>query len=130
MYWYKSHIYKLPSQSDIWLVSINLQHVNTLIFSSHTAKIMIFLTHVNPSNAEATSVQSTKTLKPCHVGIHWIALIEYSQMSTRVPMCQGCSHFTVFLHHCVMPKLATSSIKLRTKTKLDKRLSCCYSMKH
>ena len=26
-----------------------------------------------------------KPFKPCHVGIHWIALLEYSQMSTLVP---------------------------------------------
>ena len=26
-----------------------------------------------------------KLSKPCHVGIHWIALAEYSQMSTHVP---------------------------------------------
>ena len=27
----------------------------------------------------------SKTSKPSHVGIHWIALAEYSQMSTHVP---------------------------------------------
>ena len=26
-----------------------------------------------------------KPFKPCHVGIHWIALAEHSQMSTHVP---------------------------------------------
>ena len=46
---------------------------------------------VNPSNAEAAFVQSTRTkyfgkpAKPCYVGICWIALTEYSQMSTNVP---------------------------------------------
>ena len=46
---------------------------------------------VNPSNAKATFVQGQgrkdfrKPSKPCHVGIHWIALTEYSQMSTHVP---------------------------------------------
>ena len=39
------------------------------------------------------------------VGIHWIALTEYSQMSTQ--LCQGFSHFqlffvVVFLHRFVM----------------------------
>ena len=41
---------------------------------------------INPSNAEATFVRSKKKRrdfwkpsKPCHVGIHWIALAEYSQ---------------------------------------------------
>ena len=26
-----------------------------------------------------------KSSKPCHVGIHWIAFAEYSQMSAHVP---------------------------------------------
>ena len=49
---------------------------------------IICLRNVNPFNAEATLVQRTrkqKTFKPCHVGIHWIALTECSQMSTYVP---------------------------------------------
>ena len=37
--------------------------------------------HINPSNAEATFIQSTRTSKPCHVGIHWIAFAECSKMS-------------------------------------------------
>ena len=48
--------------------------------------------NISPTNAEATFVQSTrmqrfflKPSKPCHVGIHWIGLTEYSQMSTHVP---------------------------------------------
>ena len=46
---------------------------------------------INPSNTEATFVQSTrtqrfsKTIKIHHVGIHWIALAENFQMSTYVP---------------------------------------------
>ena len=31
--------------------------------------------------------------KPCHVGIHWIALTEYSQMSTHVPGFQSFFRF-------------------------------------
>ena len=31
--------------------------------------------------------------KPCHVGIHWIALSEYSQMSTHMPGFQSFSGF-------------------------------------
>ena len=47
----------------------------------------------NPSNAEATLAQERKNLwkptKPCHVGIHWIALTEYSQMSIHSPRFRG-----------------------------------------
>ena len=68
---------------------------------------------INPSNAEVTFVQRTrmqqsfrKPSEPCHVGIHWKALAEYSQMST---MYQGFSHvFLGFLHHFVLAKLAIS----------------------
>ena len=46
-----------------------------------------------------------------HIGIHWIALAEYSQMS--VPMCHDFSHFSGILHHFVLAKLATSSISVQ-----------------
>ena len=67
-----------------------------------------------------------KRSKPCHVGIHWIALSEYSHMSTHV---QGFQSFFRFLHLFVMPgfwtfysffvsfrlaKLATSSIMVKS----------------
>ena len=71
---------------------------------------------LNPSNAESTFVQSTrmqnlwKASKPCHVGIHWIALHEYSQMSTYMP---GFQSFFRFLHHFVLAKLANSSIRVK-----------------
>ena len=34
-----------------------------------------------------------KPFKPCHVGIHWIALAEYSQMNTYMPGFQSFSSF-------------------------------------
>ena len=52
--------------------------------------------------------------KPCYVGIHWIALTEYSQTSTHVP---GTSFF---LHHFVLVKLASSSIRVTTEYKWNK----------
>ena len=76
----------------------------------------------NPSNAEATLSKTQrgkdirKTSEPCHVGIHWIALPEYFQMSTYMP---GFDHFPVFLHHFVLAKLATSSIRVN-----DNYMSC------
>ena len=51
-----------------------------------------------------------KPSKPCHVGIHWIALAVCSQMSTHVPGFQ--SLFSVFLQHFVLAKWATSSIRV------------------
>ena len=47
---------------------------------------------------------------PVMLNIHWIALVEYSQMSTLVPGFQ--SFIRVFLHHFIMAKLATSRIRV------------------
>ena len=40
-----------------------------------------------------------KTSEPCHTGIHWIALSEYSQMSTHLPGFQ--SLFSFFASFCI-----------------------------
>ena len=51
-----------------------------------------------------------KPCKLCCGAIHWIALTEYFQMSTHLP---GFQPFFRFLHHFVMAKLATSSIRVK-----------------
>ena len=60
-----------------------------------------FRQKLNPSNAESTFVQSTRTQrsKPCHVGIYWKALAEISQMSTHVPGFQ--LFFSSFASFCI-----------------------------
>ena len=40
-----------------------------------------------------------KASKPCHVGIHWMALTEYSQMSTHLPGLW--SFFRFFAPFCI-----------------------------
>ena len=61
--------------------------------------------------AEATFVQRfLKSSIPCHVGIHWKALIEYSHMSTNMPGLQS-----LFMHHFVMTILATTSLRVNVK---------------
>ena len=72
---------------------------------------------INPCIAWATFVQSTRTLEyswkpstPYSIGIHLIALAEYSQMGTHLP---GFQIFSVFLNHFVLGKLATSSIRVK-----------------
>ena len=50
-----------------------------------------------------------KPSKPCHVGIHWIALAEYSHMSTHLPEFQS---FFSFFNHFVLAKLVTSRIRV------------------
>ena len=49
-----------------------------------------------------------KPSKPCHVGIHWIALTEYSQMSTHAWV--SVIFLVCFLHYFVLFEWATSSI--------------------
>ena len=47
----------------------------------------------------------------------------YLSLSTRiywVPMCQGVSRISGFLHHFVMAKLATSSIRVKSAHKIEK----------
>ena len=49
--------------------------------------------------------------KPCHVGIHWIALAEYSQTSTHVPGFQ--LFFRFYASFCIGHFVqATSSIRV------------------
>ena len=51
-----------------------------------------------------------KTPKPCHVGIHLKALAKYSQLNNQVP---GFQRIAGFLHHLVLAKIATSSIRVK-----------------
>ena len=75
---------------------------------SNNGKQCLALTLPMPS---LSFLQSTRThnlwkaSKPCHVGIHWIALHEYSQMSTHLP---GFQSFFRFLYHFVLAKSANS----------------------
>ena len=62
--------------------------------------------HFNPSNAGATFVRRArmqrvlkKHLNSCDVGIHWIALAEYSHMSMHMPGFQ--SFFCFFASFCI-----------------------------
>ena len=52
-----------------------------------------------------------KPFKPCHVGIHWIAFTECSQMSTHVPGFQYFFQFFCILF--VLDKLAPSSMRVK-----------------
>ena len=52
----------------------------------------------NPSDAEVTFIQCTR-MQTSHVGIHWIARTEYSQMSTHMPGFQSIWRF--FASFCI-----------------------------
>ena len=91
-----------PHSTSIYRRGVGITYIHTLC--------------INPSNAMATFVQSTimqiflKPSKPCHVGIHWRALAEHSQMSTHLPRFQS---FLGFLYHFVLAKFATNSIRVK-----------------
>ena len=77
----------------------------------------------NPSNAEVTFVQSTraqrflKPSKPCHVGIHWKALIEYSpQMSINMPGFSLVTHIEASVAGVIMQQLDTPAQSLTLPT--------------
>ena len=84
------------------------------------------------SNAEATFVQSSemerflKPSQPCHVGIHWIALAEYSQMSTNV--VPELKSFFRCLHTFILAKLATSSKRVNLLRKPDMLMIPSYEL--
>ena len=65
--------------------------------------------------------------KPCHVGIHHIALAEYSQVSTHMP---GFQLFSGFLLHFVLVILATSSIRVETRTCYTSIFECRLYLGH
>ena len=70
--------------------------------------------HINPSNAEATFPQG-KDFFENRLNPVMLVFIEKLLLSTLiwVPICQGFNHFQFFLHHCVLAKLATSSIRVK-----------------
>ena len=71
---------------------------------------------LNTSNAEATLVQSTRTqylLKTIYTLSCWYPLESSLSTFRWVPMCQGFSHLSGFLHHFVLAKLATSSVRVK-----------------
>ena len=90
----------IPDNSTYWHGSYNISRCQELNLA------MLKLLRPKHKNA----MIFWKTSKPCHVGIHWIALAEHSHMSTHVPVFQSFSGVFAFA------KLATSSISLRVKT--------------
>ena len=63
----------------------------------------------NPSNAESTYVQCTRTQRN---PVMLVFIGKLSPSTLRVPICQGFSQFTASLHHFVLAKLAISSIRV------------------
>ena len=55
-----------------------------------------------------------------HLNPVMLVLIRKLSLSTLipVPICQGFTHFSVYLHHFVLAILATSSVRVKLKLKL------------
>ena len=64
-----------------------------------------------------------KLCKTYHVGIHWIALAEFSQMSTHVPGFR--SFYRFFASFCI-GKSATSSISVKSEGTKGRTDTSCY----
>ena len=101
----------------------------SVTFSHLTSQALL---SINPSNAWATFTKSTRmqrllknNSKPSFVGIHWIALAEHSQMTTHVP---GFQSYFKFLHHFVLAKLATNSIRVLEKLYQNEKCTCVVLM--
>ena len=73
-----------------WVNSSNKHCSYFLTGLKNTNCLCLWTISSNPCDAESVSkAQYRKNIwqlsKPCNVGIHWIALTEYSQTSTHVP---------------------------------------------
>ena len=80
-----------------------------IISHGETTLTLSMLRLLRPKHKDAKNLW--KPSKPYHVGIHWIALVECFQMSTHL---LGFQSFFRFLHHFVLAKLATSSIRVNS----------------
>ena len=106
------------SESTLWELSNEYQHdsVKIFLFSFKLLCDLVLLTKVASAlevltlilrvllSSNAQKISS----KPCHAGIHWMALTEYYQISTHVPWFQ--SFFRFFASFCI-GKLGTSSMR-------------------
>ena len=70
----------------------------------------------------SSKAQGRKFFENHHVGIHWIALAEYSKRSTHLPGFQ--SFFSFFSNHFVLAKLATTSIRVKNLPMAQKSTEC------
>ena len=73
----------------------------------------------NPSNAEATFVSMHKNAKIYENHRSPVVLVLIGKLSPStlrwVPICQGFSNFSGFLHYFILAKLAISSIRFKMK---------------
>ena len=83
-----------------WLMYKLLQTVMTEVVWSLTLQCWGY------SVQSAKKQDVWKPSKPCHVGIHWRALCLWLSTLRWVPLCQGFSHFSGFLHHFVFVKIS------------------------
>ena len=109
-------------------LSINLSMLTFPSEGMYTLRILqneVYTSDIlHPSNAKATFIQRSKPSKPCHVGIHWIAFTEYSQMSTHMP---GFHSFFMFV--CIILYWPHLSHR-QHKGKLTSNHHLCMSLLH
>ena len=70
----------------MWVLKTDNQSVfSKLLHKTHFACQYVHFSYFNPRNQVPKHNDFLKLSRPCHVGIHWIALAEYTQMSTHMP---------------------------------------------
>ena len=109
--WYSTLIEKNYENAVVNSIAGKVSKRNLTLFYRFLAKSPLtkFISEstyfLNSFNAEAPASKALghkdflKSSKPCHVGIHWIALAEYSEISTHMPGFQ--SFFRVFESFCI-----------------------------
>ena len=108
----------------IWEGLDDLKYICVIVHWTKVALALEGLTRLTPRFLKCKAQGRKdfwKTFKPSHVGIHWIALTEYSKMSTHF---QGFSHFSGFLHHFVLVKLANISIRVKVGREGVEKVTC------
>ena len=113
LYYYIYFVEPLQSINYVYCLTQHKQRLSVKHFSKSNFAVSIFHVsdHVCTPNALNLSMLRLlsskaqgcnffwKPSKPCHVGIHWIALDDYSQMSTHMPGFQ--SFFSFFASFCI-----------------------------
>ena len=77
-------LFVAPISVDIWSSRWHFEQVDFNCTSQSQVYLTLPMLRLLLSKAQECKILE-KPLKPCRLGIHWKALVEYSQMSTHLP---------------------------------------------
>ena len=102
-------IWRILHMTDQFSWSHWVSHIQVKLYHGFSHFLTLPMLKLLSSNAQECKY-IWKLSKPCNVGIHWIALTEYSQMSTHMSGFQW--FFRIYELFCI-GQLATSSIRVK-----------------